>query len=161
MLLVDSAVAGNVFDDEKYGSLDRAEYLRISRADMERARIRGVTDEGTDVGLVLEARAALRNGDVFEHRDKTIVIRQIPEKVISVRLRHKDDANLFVLTGHIIGNRHRPISVEGDTVFFPIQADSELEVFQRLFSGVAGRVELGIQERIFTPQKGADVHGHA
>ena len=62
--------------------------------------------------------------------------------------------------GHIIGNRHRPIGFDGEKILFPIQADSELEVFERLFKEIIGDIELKIGEKIFLPHTSADVHEH-
>jgi urease accessory protein len=62
--------------------------------------------------------------------------------------------------GHIIGNRHRPIGFEDEKILFPIQADSELEVFERLFKEIIGDIELNIEEKIFLPHTSADVHEH-
>ena len=70
-----------------------------------------------------------RNGD------KKIVIEQLPEKVISVRIKTKNMPDVMVLLGsHIIGNRHRPISIQRTKkILFPIQADSEKEYLQNYF----------------------------
>ena len=39
-----------------------------------------------------------------------------------------------VRVGHTIGNLHRPIKLEGNKIYFPIQADAELEMFRKLFA---------------------------
>jgi urease accessory protein len=64
------------------------------------------------------------------------------------------------LLGHIIGNRHRPIGFENDSILFPIQADSEIEVFERLFKEIINDIEMNVEEKIFLPHKSADVHEH-
>jgi len=66
----------------------------------------------------------------------------------------------MVLLGHIIGNRHRPISIKNDEISFPIQADSEKEVFTKLFQSIINHIEMTVEERIFYPHSGADVHEH-
>ena len=88
-----------------------------------------------------------------------ILLEQIPEKVISIKLK-KNNQNLAVLLGHIIGNRHRPIGFENDSILFPIQADSEIEVFERLFKEIINDIEMNVEEKIFLPHKSADVHEH-
>jgi len=45
-------------------------------------------------------------------------------------------------------------------VLFPIQADSELEVFERLFKEIIEDIELEIEEKLFLPHTSADVHEH-
>ena len=66
---------------------------------------------------------------------RLIVINQTPEKIIRVRFKSdKFSSNLAVVVGHVIGNRHRPISLNDDcSVSFPIHDDSEIELFQKLF----------------------------
>ena len=160
-----TSVAGNIFDGSGgFGALGEGDFERlvVSRAEMGRSRLRRQTTGGTDVGLLLEGGAALRNGDVLSGGPKPIVVEQLPEKVVTVRPR--DGANApesLALVGHAIGNRHRPISLEGGAVSFPIQADAELEVFEGLFARiVAGGVDLSAEERVFSPHGGADVHDH-
>ena len=45
-------------------------------------------------------------------------------------------------------------------ILFPIQEDSELEIFQRVFKDIIDHVELKIEEKIFLPHTSADVHEH-
>ena len=136
-MLAVTSISGNIFHDKMYGSLETGtfERLKVSRYDLEKSRIRRQTDKGTDVGLDLASGEILHHGDILSNDDKIIVIEQLPEKVISVRLKNKNMSrvDLLVLIGHIIGNRHRPISIKNDVISFPIQADSELEVFQNYF----------------------------
>ena len=163
-MLTVTSIAGNIFHDKGFESLksEDLEHLKVSRSEIEKSRLRRQTDRGTDVGLDLVSGKILRHGDVITNNEKFILVEQLPEKVISVRLKNKTLApiDLFVLIGHIIGNRHRPISIKNDVVFFPIQADSELEVFQKLFADIIDDIELSIEEMIFIPHTGADVHEH-
>lgn len=158
-MLTITSVSGNIFHDRKYESLEDYERLLVSRPDLEKNRMRKKTDRGTDVGFVLEPGKSLRHGDVLSTGGKTIVIEQMPEKVVSVKLKNNKNESL-VLVGHIIGNRHRPIAIKNGTVCFPVLTDSELGVFERLFSDIIDDVELSIEEEVFTPHRGADVHGH-
>lgn len=151
MLLV-TAVSGNVHDGAE---CPEPEHLLVSRTDLEKGRLRRQTDAGTDVGISLDPGITLRDGDVLAGGSRPIIVRQEPEKVISVRL---DDPGTGVLAGHIIGNRHRPIALEDGAIYFPIQADSELEVFERLLAPAGAR--LAVEERVFVPHGGTAVHGH-
>lgn len=163
-MLTITSISGNIFHDRGYESLKTGNFerLKISRSELEKSRIRRLTDKGTDVGLALSSGEILHHGDVLSNNEKTIVIEQLPEKVISIRLRNEKTSrvDLLVLIGHIIGNRHRPISIKNDIVSFPIQADSELEVFEKLFYDIINDVELSIEEMIFNPHTGARVHDH-
>ncbi len=161
MLEVSSPV-GNIFLDEGFDDLKSGNFekLRISRMELEKRILRRKTDCGTDVGLNLEPGLKLRHGDVIKNGDMKIVMEQLPEKIITVRLKNKKMTDVMVLLGHIIGNRHRPISIKNDEISFPIQADSEKEVFTKLFQSIINHIEMTVEERIFSPHSGADVHEH-
>ena len=161
MLEVNSPI-GNIFVDEGFDELKNGncEKLKISRMELERRILRRKTDRGTDVGLNLEQGVKLRHGDVIKNGDMKIVVEQLPEKIITVRLKNKKMADVMLLLGHIIGNRHRPISIKGDEISFPIQADSEKDVFTKLFQNIINHIEITIEEKIFFPHSGADIHEH-
>jgi len=161
VLKVNSPI-GNIFVDEGFEELKNGncEKLKISRMELERRILRRKTDRGTDVGLNLEQGVKLRHGDVIKNGDMKIVVEQLPEKIITVRLKNKKMADVMLLLGHIIGNRHRPISIKGDEVSFPIQADSEKDVFTKLFQNIINHIEITIEEKIFFPHSGADIHEH-
>ena len=161
MLEVNSPI-GNIFVDEGFKELKNGncEKLKISRMELERRILRRKTDRGTDVGLNLKQGVKLRHGDVIKNGDMKIVVEQVPEKIITVRLKNKKMEDVMLLLGHIIGNRHRPISIKGDEVSFPIQADSEKDVFTKLFQSIINHIEITVEERIFSPHLGTDVHEH-
>ena len=161
MLEVNSPI-GNIFVDEGFDELKNGncEKLKISRMELERRILRRKTDRGTDVGLNLEPGVKLRHGDVIKNGDMEIVVEQLPEKIITVKLKNKKMTDVMVLLGHIIGNRHRPISIKDDEVSFPIQADSEKDVFTKLFQNIINYIEITAEEKIFFPHSGADVHEH-
>ena len=166
-----TSVVGNIFRDmtlqsrfKKMKSVGNYERLQISRLETERGRLRRKTDRGTDVGLVLKAGTKLQHGDVLlSTQEKLIVVEQLPEKIISIRLKKKSKnlTQLCVKIGHIIGNRHRPIVVDDKGIIsFPILADSEVDVFRKLLHTVIDHIELKVEERIFQPTEGMDVHEH-
>lgn len=162
---------GNVFSDTSIASKYRrtksagnSENLYLARVEMERVRLRRKTDKGTDVALVMEPGTSLQHGDVLlEDRDKFIVVMQLPEKVMRVRITEKSKSRLaeaWALVGHAIGNRHRPISVEDGAISFPVMGESELATFEQLFAG--HNIKLGIEEKVFFPigSTGGTHHQH-
>ena len=149
-------VSGNIFHDHTHTDTEY-EHLRISRHDAEKSRLRKSTDRGTDIGIVLEQGTRLQHGDILQGGEKTIVVEQIPEKVATLKI-DKSDTESLILAGHIIGNRHRPVSIKDNTIHFPIQADSEIEVFEKLLSGVNAKIT--VEEIIFTPHDMAWVSEH-
>lgn len=132
------------------------ENLSLSRLEMDRSRIRRKTDRGTDVGLILESGDRLHHGDVL-WAVKFIVVRQLPEKVISLNLgkRNSRSIRLAALIGHAVGNRHRPIAVSGNTISFPVIDASEVETFRK---GLPNGIKFRLSEQVFLAD--SEAHGH-
>jgi urease accessory protein len=168
-MLTITSILGNIFDDKKLmtkfkqmKSKKRSERLKISRLELERSRIRKKTDFGTDIGLILDSGTRLHNGDVIvSNIKKFIIIEQLPEKVISIRINKlKKNKTRLITLGHIIGNRHKPIVINHDILYFPIQTHAEVEVFKKLLSDFITDLDIEIGEQIFQPQHGIYLHEH-
>jgi urease accessory protein len=157
-------VAGNIADRrlaERYRrakAAGKCERLLVSRIEMERLRLRRRTDRGTDIGLVLEPGSRLHHGDLLAAKERFIVVEQLPEKVVSISIK-KDSmekmVGLAALIGHVIGNRHRPIAVDHDTISFPVQAESDVDAFRKL---LPEGVKLKVTEQVFFPAGEAHAH---
>ena len=101
--------------------------------------------------MILNAGTKLRHGDVLvavsknvSSSDKFILVEQFPEKVISIKIKYNKKSKrnlleLFVMIGHTIGNRHKPIATDSKSrkITFPIDNDSEIQIFQKLFEEIA------------------------
>lgn len=166
-----SSILGNVFHDkewsEKFDQVRKAnsfETIKLPRSDLEKTRLRAKTNQGTDLGIILNSGTRMHNGDVLiSNSDKFIILQQNPEKVIIVQKKDKIEANfeeILILLGHIIGNRHRPIQIEDNKIIFPILSESELDIFKKLFSSIIDYIDMKIEERIFEPHGGMNVHEH-
>ena len=136
--------------------------LFLTRTQMEKSHLRTETEDGLEIGLSLEPGTVLRNGDVLEINSNLIIIHQLPEKVIRVNIPENDwSPNLLIQLGHIIGNRHRPISITSNgSVLFPIHDETELELFQNLFHEIIHHITLNVEDEIFVPNEGMNVHEH-
>jgi len=166
-----SSTLGNIFHDKKWSeSFKKAsksnifETLKLSRSDLEKTRLRAKTDKGTELGIVLNLASKMHNGDVLiSNSEKFIIVQQNPEKVISVKIKDKIEANrkeILILLGHIIGNRHRPIQIADEEIIFPILSESEFDIFKKLFSGIINHIDMKIEERIFESHGEMNVHEH-
>ena len=165
-MLIVNTVLGNIYKDDQLAkkiedSKERGKFRRLllSRIEMEKTRLRKKTDDGFDIGFVLEPGTKLQHGDIISESDETILIEQLPEKILVVKFK-ENRKDLFLLVGHIIGNRHRPISIRNETISFPIHDDSEMELFERLFHEVIHEIDLSIDEQCFIPHTSMDVHEH-
>ncbi len=165
MLIVNN-ISGNIYKNDnlakkiqevkQHGTL---RLLLLSRIEMEKSRLRKKTEDGFDIGLVLESGKKLQHGDIILESSETILIEQLPEKTLTVKFKDSNP-ELFLLVGHIIGNRHRPISINNETISFPILDDSEMELFQRLFHEVIDKIDLTVDKQRFIPHVSMDVHEH-
>ena len=165
-MLIVNTVLGNIYKDDQLAkkiedSKEQGKFRRLllSRIEMEKSRLRKKTDDGFDIGFVLEPGTKLQHGDIISESDETILIEQLPEKTLTVKFK-ENRKDLFLLVGHIIGNRHRPISIRNETISFPIHDDSEMELFERLFHEVIHEIDLSIDEQCFIPHTSMDVHEH-
>ena len=165
-MLIVNTVLGNIHKDDQLAkkiedSKEQGKFRRLllSRIEMEKSRLRKKTDDGFDIGFVLEPGTKLQHGDVISESDESILIEQLPEKILTVKFK-QNDKNLFLLVGHIIVNRHIPISIRNETISFPIHDDSEMELFERLFHEVIHEIDLSIDEQRFIPHTSMDVHEH-
>ena len=165
-MLIVNTILGNIYKDDQLAkkieeSKEQGKFRRLllSRIEMEKTRLRKKTDDGFDIGFVLEPGTKLQDGDVISESDETILIEQLPEKILVVKFK-ENRKDLFLLVGHIIGNRHRPISIRNETISFPIHDDSEMELFERLFHEVIHEIDLSIDEQCFIPHTSMDVHEH-
>jgi urease accessory protein len=166
------SVIGNAKNDaslgQKYADMQArglVETISVSRLESTRVRMRKLSNNGTDVALTLPAGTTLRDGDVVAlSEDKMIVVRREPESVAAIEIKedsHVDElVELGIVVGHKIGNLHRPIMLEGRSIFFPIQADSELETFNRLFAPMREHLVITKTSRVFEPTEDIEDHEH-
>jgi urease accessory protein len=172
MLITINSVIGNIKKDTRLGqkydemcSRAACETVKISRVESERVRMRKTSDKGTDIALTLPQGTHLKHGDVIMlTENKMVIIKIEPENVAMVEIRgnlHDDDiVKLPVTVGHAIGNLHRPIKIEDNKIYFPIQADSEIDMFRKLLGPVNEHIEINKTKIVFEPDEGMNIHEH-
>jgi urease accessory protein len=165
-------ILGNIHSDsylqEKYQDMkkkDKVEKIELNRLEADRSRIRKVSDKGTDLALTLNPGSHINDGDVILVAEETMVIvKRESENVAIISLNDDISAEQILDTaiklGHIIGNMHRPIRVINNKVYFPIQSDSEIELFKRLFYNLGQDIDIKTENIVFEPDLGYDIHGH-
>jgi urease accessory protein len=172
LITVDNII-GNINKDKKLREefqllceKDSCERIMVSRLESHRVRMRKITDKGTDIGLILPKGKILKNGDViYLAKDKIIIIKIEPENVAVLSFKSEDsrDFNLFGLAvriGHALGNLHRPIKVVGTTIYLPIQADTEIELLNRIFEPMHHHLDITKDKIVFEPEEGTHTHEH-
>jgi urease accessory protein len=165
-------IIGNINSDsdlhDKYQTMvknDSVEKIQISRLEADRTRIRRLSNKGTDLALTMQPGSHINDGDVVMlTEEKMVIAKRESENVIIISLINDISTQQILETaiklGHIIGNMHRPIKVTNGKVYFPIQSDSEIELFKKLFYNLRQNIEITNENIIFEPDLGYDIHGH-
>ncbi len=171
MITIDSVI-GNINKNtnlkRKYNEMSDkkvCEAIKISRLESQRVRMRKTSNKGTDIALILPQGTQLRHGDVIMVTEEKMVIVELePENVAMIEIkdniRDHDIIEVPVRVGHTIGNLHRPLKLERNKIYFPIQADSELEMFRKLFAPIAEHLEINKITMVFEPEEGTAIHEH-
>jgi urease accessory protein len=142
------------------------EKIVVSRLESQRLRMRKTTDKGTDIGLALANGTCLRNGDiVYQTTDRMIAIELEPENVAVLNLKRDDatDSDFFemaVRIGHAIGNLHRPIKIDGEMIYLPIQAQTEIELLEKIFAPFHDHLSITQDKIVFETDEGLPTHEH-
>ena len=174
MLITIKSVIGNIKKDTNLGqkhdemcrrAASACETIKISRLESERVRMRKTSDKGTDIALTLPQGTHLKHGDVLMLTENKMIIVEIePENVAMLEIKgnlYGDDIiKLPATVGHTIGNLHRPIKIEENKIYFPIQADSEIDMFRKLLGSVNEHIEINKTKIVFEPDEGMNIHEH-
>lgn len=171
MIHIDKII-GNINSDshlkDKYQEMlrrDHVERIEITRLESERSRIRKVSDKGTDLGVIMIPGSHINDGDVLLlTEEKMVIAKRISENVAIISLKGDISVDqLFervIKLGHTIGNMHRPIRVANGKIYFPIQSESEIELFRKLLFNLRDNLDIKSENIIFEPDPGYDIHGH-
>lgn len=171
MIHIDKII-GNINSDshlkDKYQDMlrrDHVERIEITRLESERSRIRKLSDKGTDLALIMIPGSHINDGDVLLlTEEKMVIAKRISENVAIISLKGDISADqLFervIKLGHTIGNMHRPIRVANGKIYFPIQSESEIELFRKLLFNLRDNLDIKSENIIFEPDPGYDIHGH-
>jgi urease accessory protein len=166
-----NSILGNVKDAEfadKYEQLSRinsCEVIRIQRSESQRVRMRKTSDKGTDIAFTLPQGIQIRHKDVvLSSPNKMIIIEIEPESVATISINEEvgnlNSIEIPVRLGHTIGNLHRPLRIEGRNIYFPIQADTELEMFRKLLDPIIDHIKINKAQMVFEPEEGSHIHEH-
>ena len=167
-----NSIIGNMYHDEnlrrQYEDMSNqslSESIRINRMEAQRVRMRKRSSKGTDIALTMTPGTKLRHGDVLlVANDKMVIMELEPENLAVIQVKDNipeyDAVQVPVTIGHAIGNLHRPIKLEGRKIFFPIQTDSEIEMFKKIFGRLLDHLEITQAKMVFEPEEETDVHEH-
>ncbi len=177
-MIVVEAVLGNLGEDARLRDLHRrwqaegrVETVALTPLDAQKGRLRIQTDKGTPLGLSLGRGTALRDGDVLhldEAQARMIVAQLMPEEVLVITVKPaaaEEFLRVAVRLGHVLGNQHWPVKVEGLSVYVPVSVDRQvMETVLKTYGlqGITYRFEdasVGAIPRI-VPHDHPHPHGH-
>jgi len=176
-VLIVKAVLGNLKKDTKLRSrcsrldkLGRLEHVLLEARETQKSRLRTSTEEGTELGIVMERGSVLMDGDVLlvDDTDRLILVSVKPQDVMSITIDLAVDPDELIANavrlGHVLGNQHWPIKIEGATVHVPVSLDRNvMETVLRTYS-VKGiqyefkQVQIGAIPQVSRPELVR--HGH-
>lgn len=126
-LASDEALALRIQAMEKSGAVER---VSVSHSDAQRRRLRMKAASGADIGIAIEAGAALSDGDVLcagGDDSQVVLVAIAPAEAMAIRvspaLADEDSFAYGVRLGHVLGNQHWPIKVDGAVVLSPVNID--------------------------------------
>jgi urease accessory protein len=139
-MIVVEEILGNVGEDARLADLSRrwhatggTETVTLTALEAQKGRLRTHTDKGTPLGLSLGRGIALRDGDVLyldEPGGRIIVARLKPEEVLVITVKPaaspEELLRVAVQLGHVLGNQHWPVKVEGTSVYVPVSVDKQV-----------------------------------
>ena len=139
-MIVVETILGNLGGDARLRELHRrcqaagrAEAVELTPLEAQKGRLRTVTDKGTPLGLSLGRGTALRDGDVLylnESDGRIIVARLKPEEVLVITVKPAPSSaellRVAVQLGHVLGNQHWPVKIEGMSVYVPVSVDKKV-----------------------------------
>lgn len=159
-----SIVSGNVYADAAHSRLHGSKGsvpLKLPRPELEECRPRRKTERGADVAIALPHGMTLGNGDVLDAKARgPTVVERLPERTIAAKPGRAAPPNCLVLTGHVIGNRHRPVRIENGAIYFSAQAELELEA-KTIFTSLGEDLDIVMEETVSVPDAGGEAHDHA
>ena len=100
--------------------------LSLSLSDRNKGRIHGYTDSGVAVGIIKDRDRPLRSGDLYRtDSDKLLLIELEEQELLVIDLATIDNVSphQLVQLGHVLGNHHYPIAIEGDRILVQLITD--------------------------------------
>ena len=122
----DSTLQARVAAWRDKGQLNEA---TIDERDAHKGRLRIVTDQGQEYGLILPRGTTLSSGDVFarEAEEGAVLISLLPQELMVLTLKNelssKDRLHWAVRVGHVLGNQHWPLAMIGEQICTPVTID--------------------------------------
>lgn len=129
MLVAEEYLGSVEADDALRERVEREGALTVTldATDRRRSRVRTTATDGTDVGIVVGRE--LVDGDVLAADDRLLLIELASIDALAVDLSAIEPTRAALLAaleaGHVAGNRHWDLAIEGTTAYLPATEDRE------------------------------------
>jgi len=159
MMLMSDRILGSY--DGVVPSKSSVDYIEVSWTEAGKRQLRRRTEGGFDLALSMKRGSYLYHGAiVFKSSDQVIVVSRPRERALVIRLDGaREPVELMrcaVLIGHMFGNQHIPIELEGGAIRVPVltSEDQMTQAIRELgLSGLSLRfddVQLGASRPLVT-----------
>ena len=130
MIEVAQTYMGNINDDSELAQLITTEScleVTLTQSDRTKGRIHAHTASDVAVGIIKSRDRALRSGDLFRtNSDKLLLVYLQEQELLVLDLSSIADnisSSQLVQLGHILGNHHYPIEVQGNKIYVQLITD--------------------------------------
>ena len=133
--------------------------MTIGRSDRAKGRILTQTSSGQKIGITKSRDWLLRDGDVLAAEDHLVLVSIQAQSVIALKFSERNDPAALVQLGHLLGNRHWPVTLKEQTLYIELAAEAAL--IESTLRETAARLNIqGLQiERIHkSAQDALDFH---
>ena len=116
---------GNIIQDstlaQKVTQADRLLEVTLQESDRSKGRILAQSTDGVAIGIVKNRELKLQAGDVFQTTNGDLVLIHLKAETVMV-LTFDEAVDLYsamklVRLGHLLGNQHYPIKIEGNKIY--------------------------------------------
>lgn len=130
-MIVVNSITGNVNTDESladtydaYEAADKVETVTVDPEQRKRSRVRTTTDDGTEIGIVVDDRSELESGDVLVLNDDRMIVVEFEKREVMVieypDPESFDDVASVAKLGHAIGNHHWDLQTRDGVLYVPL-----------------------------------------
>ena len=103
--------------------------VTIERSDRAKGRILAQTTAGQKIGIVKGRDWLLRAGDVFALKGNRLLLVGIQSQTVIALTFAEDtqnDSAALIQLGHVVGNRHWPVTIKEKTLYIELVAEAAL-----------------------------------
>lgn len=165
-------IVGNVHADDELAALRATheengtlERVVIDAENRRRSRFRATTDDGTELGVIVDAPAVSAGDVLLVEDDRMIVVAFEPREAIAISLPEATPEALptAIELGHRLGNHHWDLAVTDGVAYVPLEADQH--IIERVITDVASDADIRkttVDADLFVTdrEEGNDGHAH-